>query len=70
MLWAGGMMPTAAAPAIVRPSVRRSSIVVEPLTASIGAELRNVSLADAARDGDLADQIYALLLRHKVLFLR
>lgn len=43
---------------------------VEPLTASIGAELVGVSLADAARDAGLFEEIRRELLRHKVLFLR
>ncbi|WP_323846510.1 TauD/TfdA dioxygenase family protein [Microbulbifer magnicolonia] len=43
---------------------------VEPLTCSIGAELRDVNLADAARDDGLFSDIRALLLQHKVLFLR
>ncbi len=38
---------TPAAPAIVRPSVRRHSIKVELSTPAIGAELSNISLADA-----------------------
>lgn len=43
---------------------------VHKLTCSIGAELRNVSLADAAHDLELFARIKALLLEHKVLFLR
>lgn len=43
---------------------------VAPLTCAIGAELSGVSLADAARDDGLFAEIKALLLRHKVLFLR
>jgi len=43
---------------------------VERLTCGIGAELRNVSLADAAHDDELFAVIRALLLEHKVLFLR
>ncbi|MFZ6050344.1 TauD/TfdA dioxygenase family protein, partial [Pseudomonas sp. CR3202] len=43
---------------------------VEQLTCSIGAELSGVSLADAARDDGLFAEIKALLLQHKVLFLR
>ncbi|MFC6633406.1 TauD/TfdA dioxygenase family protein [Microbulbifer taiwanensis] len=43
---------------------------VEPLTCSIGAELGGVSLADAVRDDGLFADIRALLLQHKVLFLR
>jgi taurine dioxygenase len=51
-------------------TVTRGSIEVEPLTCTIGAELRGVSLADAARDGALFAEIDALLLKHRVLFLR
>ena len=58
------------APGVVRPGVLRHSIKVDPLTASIGAELLNVNLGNASRDGDLAANIHALLLKHKVLFLR
>lgn len=47
-----------------------TELTAEPLTASIGAELRNVSLADAARDPGLFAEIKDLLLRHKVLFFR
>jgi taurine dioxygenase len=43
---------------------------VEKLTCSIGAELTDVSLGDAARDEGLFAEIEALLLEHKVLFLR
>ena len=49
---------------------RRGSVQAEPLTCSIGAELRNVNLADAARDDALFAEIRSLLLRFKVLFLR
>jgi taurine dioxygenase len=42
----------------------------EQLTCSIGAELFGVSLADASRDAALFAEIKALLLKHKVLFLR
>ena len=45
-------------------------IKVEPLTASIGAELFDVNLGDASRHPALAAEIKALLLKHKVLFLR
>ncbi|XXS84287.1 TauD/TfdA family dioxygenase [Sorangium sp. So ce176] len=48
----------------------RGPIQVEPLTCTIGAELRGVSLADAARDHALFAEIRALLLKHRVLFLR
>ena len=43
---------------------------VEPLTCTIGAEISGVSLGAASRDPGLADEIKALLLRHKVLFFR
>ncbi|MFD9126823.1 TauD/TfdA dioxygenase family protein [Kitasatospora sp. NPDC059571] len=62
-------LPGPAAPALVRPSVRRS-IKVEPLTCTIGAELSGVNLGDASRDADLFAEIRELLLQHKVLFLR
>ena len=58
-----------AAPATVRPTAI-GSIQVERLTCSIGAELSNVSLADAAHDADVFHAIRELLLQHKVLFLR
>ena len=48
----------------------RGSIEVHRLTAFIGAELRNVSLADAANDPAVFAQIQDLLLQHKVLFFR
>src|SRR5471032_1216720 len=43
---------------------------VEQLTCAIGAELREVNLADALHDDGLFDDIRELLLRHRVLFLR
>ncbi|UCP00682.1 TauD/TfdA family dioxygenase [Metapseudomonas lalkuanensis] len=43
---------------------------VEQLTCSIGAEIIGVNLADAAYDDGLFAEIKALLLKHKVLFLR
>jgi taurine dioxygenase len=46
-----------------------AAIRVERLTCSLGAELGNVSLADAARDAELFAEIHSLLLEHKVLFL-
>ena len=48
----------------------KTSIEVEPLTCSIGAELRNVDLGVASRDAGLVAEIRALLLKHKVLFFR
>jgi taurine dioxygenase len=62
------MTETVASPAIAK-SIQ-GSIKVERLTCYIGAELSNVSLADAARDDALFAEIKALLLKHKVLFLR
>ena len=50
--------------------VGTGSIEVFPLTATIGAELRNVSLARASRDAGLFAEIKELLLQHKVLFFR
>ncbi|MGY1631924.1 TauD/TfdA dioxygenase family protein [Geodermatophilus sp. SYSU D01186] len=46
------------------------AIEVVPLTATIGAELRNVSLAQASRDAALFGELRELLLRYKVLFFR
>lgn len=43
---------------------------IEPITATIGAELVGVSLRDAARDDSLFKEIYQALLKHRVLFLR
>lgn len=53
---------TASAPA--------SSIKVERLTCSIGAELSGVNLGEVSRDEALFAQLRALLLEHKVLFFR
>jgi len=58
-----------APPAAIRPS-SLGSLEVRPLACWIGAELKNVSLADAARDEDLFAEIRGLLLKHRVLFLR
>jgi len=60
---------TKAAPATIRRS-SLGSIKVERLTSWIGAELKNLSLADAARDDDLFAEVRSLLLAHRVLFLR
>jgi taurine dioxygenase len=43
---------------------------IEPLTCAIGAELHGLRLADAVGDDALFQQIRALLVEHKVLFLR
>src|SRR3954454_3147617 len=56
----------------VLPSLRvgSGSIEVIPQTATIGAELRNVSLAQASRDAGLFAELNDLLLQYKVLFFR
>ncbi|MGH6623113.1 MAG: TauD/TfdA dioxygenase family protein [Burkholderiaceae bacterium] len=43
---------------------------VEPLTCTIGALLENVDLGVASREPELAGEIRALLLKHRVLFFR
>jgi taurine dioxygenase len=43
---------------------------VEQLTCAIGAEITGITLADAIHDDALFAEIRALLLRHRVLFLR
>jgi taurine dioxygenase len=50
--------------------VGTSAIEVAPLTATIGAELRNISLAEASRDEELFAELRSLLLQYKVLFVR
>src|SRR3954462_10959392 len=67
---AESMIEGAQAPAVVRRSVLDSSVKVDELTGSIGAQLLNVNLGDASRDKDLAGEIQKLLLKYKVLFLR
>jgi taurine dioxygenase len=57
------------APTVVK-SGSLGSVKVERLTSNIGALVSNVSLADAARDDGLFAEMRALLLAHKVLFLR
>jgi taurine dioxygenase len=59
-----------AAPAIVSASLRHGSIIVEPLSCALGAELRQVHLGAASRDPALMAEIRALLLKHRVLFFR
>src|SRR3954464_10544197 len=58
------------APARVSSAARLSAIRVEPLTCTIGAEISNVNIGEAARDADLMGEIRALLLKHKVIFFR
>lgn len=48
----------------------RRPLKVERLTASIGAEVHNVSLAEACRSDELFAELKLLLLQHKVLFFR
>jgi taurine dioxygenase len=43
---------------------------IEQMTCAIGAELLGVNLGDAVRDDGLFNEIYAALLKYKVLFLR
>jgi taurine dioxygenase len=43
---------------------------IHPMTCALGAELKNVNLADAARNDALFGEIKAALLKYKVLFLR
>ncbi|MDT6963368.1 MULTISPECIES: TauD/TfdA dioxygenase family protein [unclassified Cupriavidus] len=43
---------------------------VRQLSCALGAELQGVDLADAVRSDDLFGEIRALLLKHRVLFLR
>jgi taurine dioxygenase len=62
--------PRATAPAIVDAGSLKTSIRVEPLTCTIGAELSNVDLGAASRDTAMVAEIRALLLKHRVLFLR
>lgn len=59
-----------AAPAVVRATSLTSSIRVEPLTCTIGAELGNVNLGAAAEDDQQMAEIRSLLLKHRVLFFR
>jgi taurine dioxygenase len=51
-------------------TVGTGAIEVIPMTASIGAELRNISLARASRDAALFAELRELLLQYKVLFFR
>ncbi len=52
------------------PAIRKNLLKVERLTCSIGAQISGVNLGDAARDAALFAELKALLLQHKVLFLR
>jgi len=46
------------------------ALKVLPLTCALGAHISGVQLSQAAQDGGLFDELHALLLEHKVLFLR
>ncbi|MEN9629838.1 MAG: hypothetical protein RJA10_3066 [Pseudomonadota bacterium] len=61
---------TAVAPPFVKASSLGGSLVVEPLSCALGAELRNVHLGAASRDPALVAEIRRLLLQHRVLFFR
>ncbi|MDM0073756.1 TauD/TfdA family dioxygenase [Variovorax sp. J2P1-59] len=58
------------APAVVHASALKTSLHVEPLTCTIGAEIGNVDLGAASRDPALVGEIRRLLLKHRVLFFR
>jgi taurine dioxygenase len=58
------------APAVVGAAALQTSIRVEPLTCTIGAELANVNLGVASRAPELVAEIRSLLLKYKVLFFR
>jgi taurine dioxygenase len=47
-----------------------TSLKVEPLTCTIGAEVANVNLGAASRDSGLVAELRQLLLEYKVLFFR
>ena len=46
------------------------ALQVRPLTCALGAQISGVQLSQAAQDGGLFDELHAMLLEHKVLFLR
>lgn len=50
--------------------ITRGALKVLPLTCAIGAEIQGVNLGDATRSDNLFQELRALLLQHKVLFLR
>jgi taurine dioxygenase len=62
-----GTIDTAATP-VAAPQT--SPFEVRPMTVHIGAELRNVNLAEVSRSDELFTELKALLLRYKVLFVR
>lgn len=60
----------AGSPAIVRSSVLKHSLQVEPLVPALGAEITNINVADAIHDPDLAAELSRLWRQYKVLFFR
>src|SRR4051812_27008675 len=58
------------APSVVRAESLKSSPRVELLAPALGAEISNVSIASAIEDDDLFAELRALLIKHRVLFLR
>jgi taurine dioxygenase len=58
------------APTVVPAETLQSSLKVELVAPALGAEVSNVSLANAVEDDDLFAEIRSLLLQHKVLFFR
>ena len=58
------------APAVVSAVAPKTSIKVEQLTCTIGAELSNIDLGAASRDPELVAELRRLLLKHRVLFFR
>jgi len=67
---ASAAQSAARSPAYVAAEVLKANPSAEPLTCAIGAEVRNVNLGVASRDGALMAEIRSLLLKHKVLFFR
>ncbi len=59
-----------AAPALMRATSRATSIRVEALTGTIGAELFDVHLGAVAEDDDLLAEVRRLLLQYRVIFFR
>lgn len=57
-------------PAVISAESLKSSPRVEPVAPALGAEISNISLANAVEDDDLFAEIRQLLLRHRVLFFR
>ena len=58
------------APAVISAEALKSSPRVELVAPALGAEISNISLANAVEDDDLLAEIRRLLLKHRVLFFR